>query len=211
MPCRICLEDEGPFISPCLCSGTMKDIHEECLLKWIHINTQNPYSRAKCELCHLPFLIRFNYPLEKIAYLYGPFANCITNPAIHVFLHCFVLLTVCNNGFETISIERFIIFQIMYNLFFLFMWFEFVRARVVNKLRYLYILLSFPYVFLLLGNVLVWMYLLDSINPINITRFTITSLSAQAYMGLYPIFHNQIIDKINEGRHPVISLRQDSS
>jgi hypothetical protein len=210
MPCRICLEDEGPFISPCLCSGTMKDIHEECLLKWIHMNTHNPFNRARCELCHFPFLIRFNYPLEKAAYLYGPSMSCITNPAIHVFLHCIVLLTICNNNFETVSIDRFMIFQISYNLFFFFIFFEFIRARVVNKLRYLYILLTFPNVLLILGNIILWKYLIDSINPIKIIRFTIASLAAQAYMGLYPIFHNQIIDKINNSRQPVISLRDGS-
>ena len=32
--CRICLEDSSPFIIPCRCDGTVKHVHEKCLLQW---------------------------------------------------------------------------------------------------------------------------------------------------------------------------------
>ena len=44
--CRICLEDEDELdklISPCLCNGTMKYVHYECLHKWVVFNDiENP-------------------------------------------------------------------------------------------------------------------------------------------------------------------------
>jgi len=38
--CRICLGEENeaknPLISPCLCSGSMKHIHVDCLKHWLN-------------------------------------------------------------------------------------------------------------------------------------------------------------------------------
>jgi hypothetical protein len=40
--CKICLDSEvenenvNPMISPCSCTGSMKDVHLECLKEWIH-------------------------------------------------------------------------------------------------------------------------------------------------------------------------------
>ena len=35
--CRICLEEEGDMISPCLCKGTQKWVHRECLDHWMTV------------------------------------------------------------------------------------------------------------------------------------------------------------------------------
>lgn len=32
--CRICFETDGTMISPCLCKGTSKYVHTECLERW---------------------------------------------------------------------------------------------------------------------------------------------------------------------------------
>lgn len=50
MSCRICLEEEGPFVSPCACKGSTAHIHEECLIKWIETSGAD-----KCEICHEKF------------------------------------------------------------------------------------------------------------------------------------------------------------
>lgn len=47
MSCRICLEEEGPFVHPCLCKGSSGDVHAECLTKWI-VESGN----KDCEICH---------------------------------------------------------------------------------------------------------------------------------------------------------------
>lgn len=33
--CRFCLEEDGPFISPCRCRGSVAHIHEACLNRWL--------------------------------------------------------------------------------------------------------------------------------------------------------------------------------
>ena len=62
--CRICFEEtnieENILISPCLCKGTQKYIHINCLNEWREINRNNPEKRNKCEVCNFNFLIHNN-------------------------------------------------------------------------------------------------------------------------------------------------------
>jgi len=50
--CRICRcgeEDGRPLFHPCKCTGSIKYVHEECLMEWLsHIGSKN---KSKCELC----------------------------------------------------------------------------------------------------------------------------------------------------------------
>ena len=48
--CRICREDEDtdrPLLNPCLCSGSMKYCHQECLDKWQDFSGR----WGRCEIC----------------------------------------------------------------------------------------------------------------------------------------------------------------
>lgn len=51
--CRVCRSegtDEQPLFYPCLCSGSIKYIHQDCLVEWLK------HSRKRyCELCKHPF------------------------------------------------------------------------------------------------------------------------------------------------------------
>ncbi len=47
MACRICLEEDGVFVHPCLCKGSSGDVHPECLTKWVEESKKNV-----CEICH---------------------------------------------------------------------------------------------------------------------------------------------------------------
>lgn len=58
--CRICqcdtceIQKESPLVSPCLCSGSLKYIHQACLQKWIKSS-----DKMSCELC------QFEYQMTK--------------------------------------------------------------------------------------------------------------------------------------------------
>lgn len=41
--CRICLDDEGHFIRPCLCNGSLAFVHESCLMGWITHSGKSKY------------------------------------------------------------------------------------------------------------------------------------------------------------------------
>ena len=48
--CRICFEDKGKLNNYCDCDGSIKYMHEKCLLKWIK------YSKShRCEICKKAF------------------------------------------------------------------------------------------------------------------------------------------------------------
>jgi hypothetical protein len=93
--CRICyLEEEteiNPLIQPCLCSGSLKYIHLECLRKWIGTrnwtqieNNENVciylIKEVDCELCKnkLPDYIRHKNKLYKIIDFKIDFKNYIS-------------------------------------------------------------------------------------------------------------------------------------
>ena len=55
--CVICQEDtctsSNPFLSPCLCKGSVSSIHRECLEQWIfHSNKKD------CSICHAKYRIK---------------------------------------------------------------------------------------------------------------------------------------------------------
>ena len=62
--CRICFEQHdissNKLISPCLCRGTQKYIHINCLKQWRIVNNNNPEKRDKCEICNFHFVINNN-------------------------------------------------------------------------------------------------------------------------------------------------------
>ncbi|KAI5069940.1 hypothetical protein GOP47_0014283 [Adiantum capillus-veneris] len=48
--CRICRESNEELFYPCACSGSIKFVHQDCLLQWLsHTHAQ------QCEVCKHPF------------------------------------------------------------------------------------------------------------------------------------------------------------
>ena len=59
--CRICFEKgekNNPLISPCLCEGSIKYVHQNCLKKWLIKSNIKP-ELAKCEICKYKYGLRF--------------------------------------------------------------------------------------------------------------------------------------------------------
>merc|ERR1719356_1928359 len=48
--CRLCFESGGDLIAPCLCKGSSKWIHRECLNRW-RVAGSNPMSLTNCCEC----------------------------------------------------------------------------------------------------------------------------------------------------------------
>lgn len=53
--CRICHESDNisPLIKPCLCSGTLRFVHQTCLTQWLTASETN-----SCELCKFNFIMQ---------------------------------------------------------------------------------------------------------------------------------------------------------
>ena len=93
--CRICYQEddtkENPLIQPCLCSGSLKYIHLNCLKQWIGTRScirvdNNDYcsiflvKEINCELCKnkLPDYIRHKNKLYKIIEFHTEFKNYLS-------------------------------------------------------------------------------------------------------------------------------------
>jgi hypothetical protein len=102
--CRICLGGSEPLISPCKCTGTMKYVHNECLVQWkrskLQQNAQqdmlqkfNSSPTFSCEVCKcaLPYESRL-YCSDTTVHVIAQSSSLIT---IFVFLLCmgFMLCT----------------------------------------------------------------------------------------------------------------------
>ncbi len=52
--CRICMDDENtidnPLISPCLCAGSTRFVHRQCLARWRATKAGTP-AHYRCEIC----------------------------------------------------------------------------------------------------------------------------------------------------------------
>lgn len=64
LPRRICHceGDEGPLITPCHCTGSLRFVHQSCLQQWI----KSSDTRC-CELCKYEFIMETKLkPLRKV-------------------------------------------------------------------------------------------------------------------------------------------------
>ena len=69
MDCRFCLspfEDaDNPLISPCMCIGSVKYVHVNCLRQWREM-TENPEASYRCQLCLKMFDMYLRWPIEYV-------------------------------------------------------------------------------------------------------------------------------------------------
>jgi len=100
--CRICFESEedSEFIHPCLCDGTSKWVHTDCLDKWRQINLNRPGNKKcmECQykyriiktdeeetfihyyiqnnfICYFLFVLLFSYPVSMLIWLFDEYNN----------------------------------------------------------------------------------------------------------------------------------------
>jgi hypothetical protein len=67
LSCRIChsVTDLETLVSPCLCTGSMKYVHESCLLNWL-----KSCVKTKCELClHEVPVKKLVKPLREVSFV----------------------------------------------------------------------------------------------------------------------------------------------
>ncbi|KAF2224357.1 hypothetical protein BDZ85DRAFT_234765 [Elsinoe ampelina] len=79
--CRICRSEgtaEEPLFHPCKCSGSIKHVHQECLMTWLsHTNKKH------CELCKTSFRFTKLYDADMPDKL--PFGVFISRACLHIF------------------------------------------------------------------------------------------------------------------------------
>ena len=81
--CRICHDHIGIMITPCLCNGTLKFVHQECVKEWIKRSR-----KLQCTICQ--FQYKTGYQISVMKFL--KFMNSESKMAL--FLLFLVLLAI---------------------------------------------------------------------------------------------------------------------
>lgn len=64
--CRVChgeAEPDKPLYFPCKCDGSIKYVHQECLMEWLKVSKK---TEPKCELCGEKFHFQNIYSAEAL-------------------------------------------------------------------------------------------------------------------------------------------------
>jgi hypothetical protein len=65
--CRFCLDEitttENPFVQPCICKGSVKNVHLRCLLRWIYQHEDND----ECNMCKTLYVYEIKQLEERSA------------------------------------------------------------------------------------------------------------------------------------------------
>ena len=99
--CRVCRgesTEEQPLLHPCKCRGSIKYIHQDCLLEWLKHSNK---STSKCDICNTPYKFRTIYDPEMpktipILFVCGQLFKILSNSfrkGLSIFLYtiCLVL------------------------------------------------------------------------------------------------------------------------
>lgn len=94
--CRICHQpasEKRPLTSPCKCVGSLRFIHQSCLMRWIDTRSRQLRHSPKCELCGYQFRARRTWRAWKsIAWPVIPLRDKIFHG---IFISSVVLMCVC--------------------------------------------------------------------------------------------------------------------
>lgn len=89
--CRICqlpsMEPSNHLISPCRCLGSIRYVHNNCLLKWLEVSSKRRNGPPCCELCQYQYLRH-----KKFVISHWRFPECSLKDKI---LHLFFIISVC--------------------------------------------------------------------------------------------------------------------
>jgi len=225
--CRICLEKEkiDEFINPCLCMGTSKWVHINCLDKWRQININSkPY--YQCMECNYKYKFTSIVVLET--YKTNRNLNIIVNIVIYlasfVFGYLFYLLDYLNqldiikilsyNNNNLINTTNILLsndtycFLIYYNTLTLSFYFNvqilfffiYTLSKINRKRLYLY-LMGKKYLFnVLCFNYIYYLYAFFGMNGFLETYYIISPLMHiflfRLQITLYKK-HDKVIDNMN--------------
>lgn len=112
--CRICRGEavsDNPLYHPCKCKGSIKYIHESCLLEWTtskNIDVSKPGTTVNCDICHHPINFKTTYAenmperiplslfLKKSTVSFLSFLKVKVTSILAGFLFCFMTLLAWN-------------------------------------------------------------------------------------------------------------------
>jgi hypothetical protein len=94
--CRICFDEDSiqNFITPCLCRGTNKYVHEECLQIW-RIMAENPENVTTCPSCQFKYIIELKN--KGLCQCFKKYSKNISVKINHIFIFNLIYLSVISS------------------------------------------------------------------------------------------------------------------
>jgi len=202
MNCRICFDDDElkPLYHPCKCSGSIGYIHQDCLFTWLKTKQSQPPS---CELCKTPYSIDYDRPYEVNETLHAFQVYFLVYPSWHILSTC-ILQIFFSKLLRIEGGDAYFYAQALYQFCYAF----------GNTFVILGSLQS-PWVYLRLGahdlgfalflHTYLWLLIILNFQWTGISQFYMTfSILNQCYLGIYPILHVKVIQKMNQGRKQIL-------
>jgi len=198
MSCRICFDDgeQKSLYQPCKCAGSIGHVHQDCLFTWIETKrTRTP----SCELCKTPYSITYNRPREANEKLHALQAYFLVYPSWHILSTCilqilFSKLLSIKAGDAYFYAQA--VYQSMYalgNTVSVLGSLRSPRAYLYYSIRSLYLALFF--------HIYLWLLVALNFQWFGISQpYMIFSILNQCYLGIYPILHVKVIQKMNSER-----------
>lgn len=205
MACRICFESEGLLYNPCKCDGSIKYVHEPCLVRWDQMRPEA--AQGTCELCKESYTLTYNHPLETDILSPNPRSYLLINPSWHIASGC--ICTVLLHRILPSYSPRLTYFvtHLTYQSLYLAFMNVYIRYTVQRQKAYwaywanyyFFPILSIHFILLAIISAL---YIEDHYNSL-----VLLSVVNQCYLCVYPLVHTTILNKLNKGRHLVVSNR----
>lgn len=120
--CRFCLEDDfiTSLIAPCVCKGSFKYVHNECLIGWYK---RQPEKGLICAVCKQQLTRTYSQELEYYPDQREINLLCIEKPFWSIGMNHTLFFTIMNVFLTTLSsqyhLHAYHLFQILFHLFYL--------------------------------------------------------------------------------------------
>jgi hypothetical protein len=147
--CRFCLSEDNersnPLLSPCLCAGTMKFVHRNCLIQWRTVTTFNMF-KTNCQLCHAPYAIPRRWLEERMPYV-DKFWDYVLSQTFFIIVLVYYLHILIGSRLFEKEINIYLISKIsitvfnylLFNTSFIYaLYYFFLIKKVINKQLYFY-------------------------------------------------------------------------
>ena len=128
--CRVCHgedEPERPLFHPCRCDGSIKFIHQDCLISWLKVSNK---SEKKCELCGEVFHFRTIYATGQT-----PPRLSIVEIIGSIYPQAVIIITELTRAILIVTLWAWVIPIILYFIFELHVSFFFLSGSVADIFR----------------------------------------------------------------------------
>jgi hypothetical protein len=200
--CRFCLETDSisKLIAPCLCKGSAKYVHNDCLIEW---TKKKPQTGHICNSCKYECVRNYPIEYERIPSIFTVNIAYGTSPCICILVHHFLFFMVAYPFFsKTNRYLLYICLQLYIHIVYANMFNSMIHT-VRNKTLYMKLWSSTSRIYLPVMH----LYLLCMIPYVQ----WIGGFGANMCMFMYYYEHYRILESINKQYKPVFINRIETN